>query len=80
MHELSLDAHAAQDAVALAQPDPEPRAPGEVSSALVATRKGGGGPADERGLADDATLLRAMQAAPSPSPSPSPSPAPSPKA
>ena len=64
MHELALDAHAAQDpAVALAQPDPEPRAPGEVSSALVATRKGGRGPADESGLADDATLLRAMQAA-----------------
>ena len=65
MHELSLDAHAAQEAaVALAQPEPEPRAPGEVSSALVATRKGGGGgPADERGLADDATLLRALQAA-----------------
>ena len=63
MHELALDAHAAQDpAVALAQPDPEPRAPGEVSSALVATRRGGGA-ADERGLADDATLLRAMQAA-----------------
>ena len=61
VHELALDAHAAQEP---AQPAQEPRAPGEVrSGTLLAARRGGRGAANEGGLADDATLLRALQGA-----------------